>query len=170
MRAPARCIRPARTEHPHLVFTVSGSALPAQPADGQLDCRRLKPVAFGEVGPHLLHQVASMMLDAVTRNADEVKLIVRVGQLPAGGSIGAELGLTDQAQLGEQGKRAVNRRQVDPVTNLVRHVLRSQMAVAGFEHLPYPAARLGESMSVTAQVGGEVDRFCHGDSVAVRFA
>ncbi len=62
---------------------------------GQLDVNDLERVIDLEMIADTLDQGSAVVFDPATRGADQVELIVGMGQLPATTSLASEAGLTD---------------------------------------------------------------------------
>lgn len=122
------------------------------PRDHELDAGCLEPVLAPQMRPDLFDQIAAMVLDPMAAQTAEVKLFVGMGQLPMGGSGGAQIRLTHQTQIGEQSQSAVHRGDVDPgvaASHPFGDALCGEVGFGPVKDLPDGPSRGGEAMTGT---------------------
>lgn len=112
-----------------------------------------------EMGAHLLHHAAAVMLDPSAVGASEMELVVGVGQLPMRGRR-AQAGLPDQTEIAQQPERPIDGGEVDPgVFSLhqLDDLLGGEMVVGVANHLPHRPPRIGHTVTGAAQAVIELE-------------
>lgn len=127
----------------------------AQAGDGELDpfgheVMLLAPQMISD----LLHQRAAMVIDQTAVAAHQMEVFVGVADLPVPASFCAEMGVSDFPNLLKQGKRSIDRRQIDRRIDLgdsFRHRISGEVFGCVGQHLPDEYSGPGDPLPMPPQ-------------------
>lgn len=97
-------------------------------------------MAVVEMATNLIDETPDVMVDRPTLFAHQVKMLVWMGEFPAGCRFATEIRLPDEIKGIEQRQRPIDRREVDgwvAATDLRGHIVGGEMGAAVHQYLPH---------------------------------
>lgn len=132
----------------------------ANAGDDEVDVVGVEGVMLTQMGTDLVDELPDMVVHGAAFAAHHVKVVVGMGDLPTSRVVDAEMGLADQIEILEQGKRSVDRGDADGGIGLVDtlcDVFGGEVTVGGSQHGPHQPPGAGQTVSVvtkdTSQLG-----------------
>ena len=120
----------------------------------QVDLFGFEVVAVAEMAADALDKVSLVMINLPADPAHQMEVVVRVTQLPPRALVGPEARLSNQVEISEQGKAAIDRGSVDRRISLMHlsdNLLNGEMPTGAVEDFPNPETGLGESVPPIAE-------------------